>query len=131
MHLRALFNKHPNNNIHHFNEEPKYLVAEHNFATHPAVLYWYDMPAMLAVADIPNPPQPPPPLLLVTQVHDDDDPAPAAADADAAAWPVQPPADRVGEFKVSPAVHVGYAATWYGLCAAGLYMMRTLVTRGR
>lgn len=46
-------------------------------------------------------------------------------------WPVQPTASKVGEFKVSPAVHAGYACTWYGLSAAGVYMTKKLITRGR
>jgi surfeit locus 1 family protein len=47
------------------------------------------------------------------------------------AWPVTPTADKVGDFKVSPTVHAGYAFTWFGLSGAGLYMTRMLLTRGR
>jgi cytochrome oxidase assembly protein ShyY1 len=130
--------------------EPKFLVAQHNLATRPAILYWYDLPAMLAVAGIPFPVRnDKQELLLVTQVRDDvddDDTYATTTTATAIAptnttdnhgaswqhpWPVQPTADKVGEFKVTPAVHVGYAATWYGLCVAGLYMTRMLLTRGR
>lgn len=132
---------------------PKFLVAQHNLSTRPAVLYWYDLPAMLAVAGIPFPePQQQESvaaagelLLLVTQVKDDDDDvdggtaaaatttttSATALPASSSPWPVQPTADKVGDFKVSPAVHVGYAATWYGLSAAGIYMTRMLLTRGR
>jgi cytochrome oxidase assembly protein ShyY1 len=46
-------------------------------------------------------------------------------------WPVTPTADKVGDFKVGPTMHAGYAFTWFGLSGAGLYMMRMLVTRGR
>jgi len=46
-------------------------------------------------------------------------------------FPVAPPADTVGEFKVAPATHAGYAFTWYGLSLAGVFMTRTLITRGR
>jgi cytochrome oxidase assembly protein ShyY1 len=42
-------------------------------------------------------------------------------------WPVSPTADKVGDFKVSPSIHVGYAITWYGLSMAGLYMTRLLL----
>ena len=42
-------------------------------------------------------------------------------------WPISPTAEKVGEFKVSPSVHVGYATTWYGLSMAGLYMTRLLL----
>ncbi|KAL7572756.1 hypothetical protein ACA910_009020 [Epithemia clementina (nom. ined.)] len=44
-------------------------------------------------------------------------------------FPLCPPASSVGEFKTSPAIHAGYAATWYGLAAAGLYMTRILILR--
>ena len=46
-------------------------------------------------------------------------------------WPVQPDAEAGGEFKTTPAIHAGYAATWFGLCGAGLVMTRSLLTRGR
>ena len=46
-------------------------------------------------------------------------------------FPVKPNKETVGEFKVSPSTHVGYAATWYGLATAGVFMTRKLITRGR
>jgi cytochrome oxidase assembly protein ShyY1 len=46
-------------------------------------------------------------------------------------WPVAPPVERVGEPKLMPAVHAGYAVTWYGMSVAGMYMMRIMMTRGR
>jgi cytochrome oxidase assembly protein ShyY1 len=46
-------------------------------------------------------------------------------------YPAQPPADVVGDFKTTPMIHAGYAATWYGLAGAGLFMTRALITRGR
>jgi cytochrome oxidase assembly protein ShyY1 len=44
-------------------------------------------------------------------------------------WPVAAHVDTVGDFKVSPTIHVGYAITWYGLSMAGLYMTRLLRLR--
>jgi len=38
--------------------------------------------------------------------------------------PVTKTTDSLMTFKVHPATHVGYAATWYGLSAAGLYMIK-------
>lgn len=46
-------------------------------------------------------------------------------------FPVQPPLETVGEFKVTPAIHAGYAATWFGLASAGIVMTRKLITKGR
>lgn len=46
-------------------------------------------------------------------------------------YPAQPPEDAVGEYKLTPLVHAGYAVTWFGLSGAGLIMTRKLVTRGR
>ena len=41
-------------------------------------------------------------------------------------FPVQPSEEYVGEFKVTPDVHMGYAITWFGVI-----MTRKLLTRGR
>eukprot|EP00984_Skeletonema_dohrnii_P025203 scaffold14322_cov87-Skeletonema_dohrnii-CCMP3373.AAC.4 len=46
-------------------------------------------------------------------------------------FPVQPSDEYVGEFKVTPDVHMGYAVTWFGLSGAGVIMTRKLLTRGR
>ena len=46
-------------------------------------------------------------------------------------FPVQPPLETVGEFKVTPMIHAGYAFTWFGLAGAGLVMTRKLITKGR
>lgn len=44
-------------------------------------------------------------------------------------YPIQPSASQVGLPKVGPEMHVGYAVTWYGLAAAGLYMTRKLILK--
>ena len=69
-----------------------------------------------------------PRLLLATQVQDNNDHTNHAAVMD---WPARPTAEAASEFRISPAVHAGYAFTWYSLSAAGLYMTRKLLTRGR
>jgi len=46
-------------------------------------------------------------------------------------FPISPNASGLGEFKVGPATHAGYALTWFGLSGAGLVMTRKLLTRGR
>jgi len=46
-------------------------------------------------------------------------------------FPIQPLTQNVGEFKVTPTIHAGYAVTWFGLFGAGVYMTRKLITKGR
>ena len=46
-------------------------------------------------------------------------------------YPLQPPVSSISAFKTIPAVHMGYAFTWFGLSGAGLYMTRKLITKGR
>jgi hypothetical protein len=120
------------------------MVAEHDMITSPPKLFWFDVETMqqqlatittnvdgssstttsTAATTVP----------LVTAVRDNDDDN--ATDANTLqlaeiVWPVQPTAAFVGEFKTSPAIHAGYACTWFGLSGAGLYMTRQLLTRGR
>ena len=45
---------------------------------------------------------------------------------------MQSAAEHVGEYKISPTIHAGYyAATRFGVPGAGMYMTRTMITRGR
>ena len=46
-------------------------------------------------------------------------------------YPVKPTEEYVGEFKVTPDIHVGYALTWFGLSGAGIVMTRKLLRRAR
>ena len=57
--------------------------------------------------------------------------APPLAPPTPPTFPVRPTAETVGEFKVTPATHAGYAVTWFGLSGAGMIMTRKLLTRGR
>lgn len=41
----------------------------------------------------------------------------------------RPSVDNVARPKVTPAVHAGYAVTWYGLSLAGLLLTRKLILR--
>eukprot|EP00986_Skeletonema_menzelii_P002814 scaffold819_cov146-Skeletonema_menzelii.AAC.3 len=66
-----------------------------------------------------------PPLFVqinTTNTADDNEPK---------TFPVQPSEEYVGEFKVTPDVHMGYAVTWFGSSGAGVIMTRKLLTRGR
>ncbi|KAL7540339.1 hypothetical protein ACHAXR_011543 [Thalassiosira sp. AJA248-18] len=46
-------------------------------------------------------------------------------------FPVKPTREYVGEFKVTPEIHAGYAVTWFGLSGPGMVMTRKLLRRGR
>lgn len=46
-------------------------------------------------------------------------------------FPVRSTQEFVGEFTVTPDIHVGYAVTWFGLSGAGMIMTRKLLSRGR
>ena len=46
-------------------------------------------------------------------------------------FPIKPVDKNVGEFKVLPSTHAGYAVTWFGLSGAGVFMMKKMMTRGR
>lgn len=66
---------------------------------------------------------------MVTQVVEDD--GDDGSNEGPLLYPLQPPVSSIGNFKTTPATHVGYAATWFGLSGAGLYMTRKLITKGR
>ena len=66
-------------------------------------------------------------LPYATKVVEDDPTDDCSTPKTTTSWPISPTAEKVGEFKVSPSVHVGYAITWYGLSMAGLYMTRMLL----
>ena len=46
-------------------------------------------------------------------------------------FPARAGQEFVGEFKVTPAIHAGYAFTWFGLSSAGIVMTRKFLSRGR
>ena len=126
-----------------FSKEPRFLVAQHNFTHQPAILYWYDINTMLEIAhpnydddnETDSNSQSPHKVILpyatkVANDYGDDDNNTVTSSPTTtitSKWPVSPTADKVGEFKVSPSIHVGYAITWYGLSMAGLYMTRILL----
>jgi surfeit locus 1 family protein len=80
-----------------------------------------DRPAMLALSGVSsNSP-------LLTQIVDDDDEGGIkhAVHNDL----VRPAVNQVAMPKVSPAIHAGYAVTWYGLSLAGVLLTRKLIMR--
>jgi surfeit locus 1 family protein len=75
---------------------------------------------------------------LLTQIQDDDQVAIDGEKGPAAvSLPVdkndlaRPTVDQIDVPKVSPAIHAGYAVTWYGLSLAGVLLTRKLILRGR
>lgn len=99
---------------------PRVIAIEHDYSKRPLQLFWVDPLALQAIAESEEP------VPLLTQIVN--------AEEDSHAdnhYPRPRMVETVAEFKVTPATHAGYAATWYGLSAAGIYMTRKLITRGR
>jgi surfeit locus 1 family protein len=67
-----------------------------------------------------------PPLFVEIKTDDQSDDAPAST-----FFPARASREYVGEFKVTPSVHAGYAFTWFGLSSAGIIMTRKLLSRGK
>lgn len=129
-------------------ELPRFFVAEHKLQEQPPRLYWFDRRTMEQWVgwrqltserddddddgnqnDDNDDTTTTLPLRLYTAVNDDDDTIHHYQKL--TTWPAAPVASEVGHFKVEPVTHAGYALTWYGLSAAGMYMTRKLMTRGR
>jgi cytochrome oxidase assembly protein ShyY1 len=108
--------------------EPRFLTPEHELNKRPMQMFWVDQQVLEQVAagvegvtaaesqDV---------VVMLTQVQTMED------DDESGGWPVRPTLETVGEFKTTPAIHAGYAATWFGLSGAGLVMTKKLMTRGR
>ena len=139
-------------------EEPRFLVADHKLDLDPPELFWMDLATIRGYyydddnnkiknknnkknndsdsSSLANHQQagkgpmtsPLPAVHLLTAVQDNNDEDKEEKHINNY-FPLSPPAQNVGEFKTSPMIHAGYAATWYGLAAAGLYMTRILILR--
>lgn len=95
--------------------DPRIIAIEHDYSKRPLQLFWVDQLALQAIAESEEP------IPLLTEVVTEPPQN----------YPRPRMLDTVAEFKVTPATHAGYAVTWYGLSAAGVYMTRKLITRGR
>ena len=104
--------------------EPKIIAPEHDYSKRPLQLFWLDGLALQAISETKEE------SILFTQVDDDDEDEEESKGAEED-YPLKPPVASVGDFKTTPAIHAGYAATWFGLSGAGIYMTRKLITRGR
>lgn len=99
-------------------------------------LLWMDREAMEQMTGCNENQHPPLFVQINTEDNDSNDnnhqPITAAATTTTRrSYPVRPSQEYVGEFKVTPEVHAGYAVTWFGLSGAGVFMTRKLLTRGR
>lgn len=110
-------------------EQPKksaVLVApQHDWKSFPPRLFWFDAAALQAISSLDQKHtdrNESPPIVLVTAIRPEN-----ASNHPHLSWPLSPPASSVGEFYVTPAVHVGYAFTWYSLSVAGMYMVRQMM----
>ena len=99
---------------------PRFLSPPHT-AKEPRQLLWFDR---LAIESKTRTVATAPLLLKETATT-------SMEDGDVPQFPVKPSIETVGEFKVPPSTHAGYAATWYGLSGAGIFMTRKLMMRGR
>ena len=83
-------------------------------------LLWLDRQAISELTECPLGQNPP----LFVQIRGDNEDT-------SSLFPARSTREYVGEFKVTPEVHVGYAFTWFGLSGAGVLMTRKLLSRGR
>ena len=64
--------------------------------------------------------------IMTDDKKSDDDDTPSAT----AFFTARASREFIGEFKVTPSIHTGYAFTWFGLSSAG-YSSRKLLSRGK
>jgi cytochrome oxidase assembly protein ShyY1 len=110
------------------------MKPEHDYSKRPLQLFWLDGLALQAIAESDEE------TMLMAQVldeqeNDDQDGSRIHTGVNKlgsdVVYPLQPPLSSIGNFKTTPSIHAGYAATWFGLSAAGVYMTRKLITKGR
>jgi len=114
-------------------EKPRFITPEHDYSKRPLQLFWVDGLALKAIAAelyTPEELESNTEVAMVTQVVEDDETS-GESNKGSLLYPLQPPVSSIGNFKTTPATHMGYAATWFGLSGAGLYMTRKLITKGR
>lgn len=73
-------------------------------------------------------------VVMLTEIKEDDDTSKIVNKNDPPAklsFPLKGTAEHVGEYKISPTIHLGYAATWFSMSGAGVYMLRKMITGGR
>ena len=113
-------------------KDPKLITPEHDYSKKPPQLFWLDQNALKAVSDEKHEDNHES-IVYMTQVVANTNDYSVRKDSKTSReqYPLVPPVTAMAEFKTSPIIHMGYATTWYGLSAAGVYMTRKLITRGR
>jgi len=96
------------------------MVIEHDYSKRPLQLFWMDGLALQAIAGQQEE------TTLLTEITTAD-----TVSSGVHKYLKRPALETLAEFKTTPAIHAGYAVTWYGLSVAGVYMTRKLITRGR
>jgi surfeit locus 1 family protein len=108
--------------------EPRFMTPQHDYSKRPLQLFWLDGLALQAIAESDEE------TMLLTQVNDDGNEGTAdtgSSSSSSSIYPLRPPVEAIATFKTTPSIHAGYAATWFGLSAAGMYMTRKLISKGR
>lgn len=117
-------------------QEPRIAIG-HDYSKRPLQLFWMDAIALQAIAESEQE------TVLLTQIDpqtknnenvdnmEDDGLQRQHQQQLQKRYPLLPSVDTLADFKTTPAIHAGYAATWYGLAIAGTYMTRKLITGGR
>ena len=102
------------------------MTPEHDYSKRPLQLFWLDGIALQAIAESNES------TILLKQVQEEEDDKDKDNNGNqVVTYPLRPPVSTVGDFKTTPLIHAGYATTWFGLSAAGVYMTRKLITKGR
>jgi cytochrome oxidase assembly protein ShyY1 len=104
--------------------EPRFLKPPAVDKRNPKVLLWMDVEAIKEKTRIET--ESTLPILIETELTEDIQEGPSIPH-----YPIKPSTQTVGEYKVTPAIHAGYAVTWFGLFGAGVIMTRKLITKGR
>ena len=117
----------------YYSKEPKWIKPQHDFTKRPLRLLFFDNDVFKVLLEQLHPQldrhhvtEEDDQVIVLTQIKDTDHTANAKL-----SFPLQSPAEHVGEYKISPMIHAGYAATWFGMSGAGIYMTRKMMTRGR
>ena len=112
------------------------MTPEHDFSKRPPQLFWLDGSLLNAIiqptsatGDGQNGKNEE--VVLLTQIQNRDSFGEVDDEKQTTRYPLTPTSEAVGEFKTTPLVHAGYAATWFGLSGAGIFMTRKLILRGR
>jgi cytochrome oxidase assembly protein ShyY1 len=121
-------------------DTPRFLVPEHDAKLRR--LFWMDLDTMSkwtrnvsssssSSSSSSTTPSPPIPLYVQVQSKEEEEENKRLISKGNRDFPVRPSSSTVGDFVTTPAIHAGYAVTWFGLAGAGVVMTRKLITRGR